>query len=223
MSPARVINAGYPGDTTRELLARFDRDVTPHSPDLVILWAGVNDMLYCGHTVPPKEFRRNFRRLVHRCRIPGSAVAAGTLPPRINAYLFEQFPGAALDPVPPDERVECANEILRELSAELDFPLIDFEGLVRSRPVAEEPASLLRNFSNSGMRDGLHLTPEGYRLAAELAFEVIRREHLPCSCIVCFGDSLTYGPWLKGRGTAAEGAEPYPARLAALLRQAEAR
>ena len=38
MSPARVVNAGYPGDTTRELLARFDRDVTPHSPDLVILW-----------------------------------------------------------------------------------------------------------------------------------------------------------------------------------------
>ena len=73
------------------------------------------------------------------------------------------------------------------------------------------------------MRDGLHLTPEGCRLAAELTFEVIRREHLPCSCIVCFGDSLTYGPWLKGRGTAAEGAEPYPARLAALLRQADAR
>ena len=43
-------------------------------------------------------------------------IAAGTLPPRINAYLFEQFPGAALDPVPPDERVECANAILRELA-----------------------------------------------------------------------------------------------------------
>ena len=54
MNQAGVVNAGYPGDTTRELLARFDRDVAPHSPDLVILWAGVNDMLYCGHTVPPE-------------------------------------------------------------------------------------------------------------------------------------------------------------------------
>ena len=219
MNSAVVVNAGYPGDTTRELLARFDRDVAPHHPDLVLLWAGVNDMLYCGHKVPPEIFRRNFRRLVQRCRISGSAVAAGTLPPRINAYLFEQFPDAALDPVPPDERIECANAILRDLSAELDFPLIDFERLVRSRPVAEDPASLLRNFSNSGMHDGLHLTAEGCRLSARLAFEVIRREHLPCSCVVCFGDSLTYGPWLKGRGTAAEDAEPYPARLAALLRE----
>ena len=42
-NPALCLNAGTSNNTTAELLARFDRDVTPFKPDLLILTAGVND------------------------------------------------------------------------------------------------------------------------------------------------------------------------------------
>ena len=70
----RVFNAGIPGDTTRELLARFQRDVAMRAPDLVILWAGVNDRLYPGHTVEPAEFRANYAELLDRIRVIGAKV-----------------------------------------------------------------------------------------------------------------------------------------------------
>lgn len=36
-------NAGIPGETTRHLLARFERDVVPLAPSLVLVTIGGND------------------------------------------------------------------------------------------------------------------------------------------------------------------------------------
>ena len=208
-----VWNAGFPGDTTVELLRRFERDVASKQPDLVILWAGVNDMLYPGHTVPEAVFQRNYRFLVSRCTAIGASVLAGTLPPQIEPYLIEQFPGVAEFPDSPGERIARGNALLEEL----DLPTADFGAVVRSRPVAETADSFLRNESNSRMRDGLHLTAAGCEAIARCALDAIERYHLPSSRVVCFGDSLTYGVYLRGRGTARTGAETYPAKLLELL------
>ena len=40
----RVINAGINGDTTINLLRRFERDVVPYRPDLVVILVGLNDL-----------------------------------------------------------------------------------------------------------------------------------------------------------------------------------
>lgn len=42
-NPALCLNAGTSNNTTSELLARFDRDVAPFKPDLLLLTAGIND------------------------------------------------------------------------------------------------------------------------------------------------------------------------------------
>ncbi len=210
---AEVWNAGVPGDTTRELLKRFHRDVAQHEPDLVILWVGINDMIYPGHTLEEAEFLRNYRALAGRCAAIGATVLAGTLPPLIETYLLEQFPRVADFPETPTERIARGNALL----AELDLPVADFAAVVRSRPVAETSDSYLRNESNSGMRDGMHLTAEGYGAIARCAFEAVRANALPASRIVCFGDSLTHGVYLRGRGTALPGGESYPSQLLALV------
>ena len=106
----RVFNAGIPGDTTRELLARFQRDVAMRAPDLVILWAGVNDRLYPGHTVEPAEFRANYAELLDRIRVIGAKVLIGTLPPQYKPYLFTQFPPIAEFPETPDAALKAIAE-----------------------------------------------------------------------------------------------------------------
>lgn len=200
-----VTNAGFPGDTTRELLKRFHRDVAERAPELVILWAGVNDRLYPGHTVGPAEFERNYCALLDRCRAIGAAVLIGTLPPQYVPYLVEQFPEIAAYPDTPAERLAPVNAFLRGLGP----PLADFEAVVAARPPGEAAESYLQNTANSGRRDGLHLTADGAEAIARCALDAIRRHGLPDGKIVCFGDSLTYGVGLRR-------SETYPARLAAL-------
>lgn len=201
----QVYNAGIPGDTTRELLKRFHRDVAERAPKLVILWAGVNDRLYPGHTVELAELERNYSALLDRCRAIDAEVLVGTLPPQYVPYLLEQFPEIAAYPETPAERLAPVNAFLRGLG----LPLADFEAVVAGRPLGEAEDSFLQNVSNSGRRDGLHLTGEGAAAAAQCAFEAIRRYGLPDRSIVCLGDSLTYGVGLRR-------SETYPARLAML-------
>jgi len=58
-----VINAGFSGDTTADLLARLDRDVLSHRPTAVLLCIGGNDYL---NGVSRSEFARNLESIVSR-------------------------------------------------------------------------------------------------------------------------------------------------------------
>jgi len=44
-SGAAIINAGISGNTTRDAMARLDRDVLARNPSVVLLWLGGNDIL----------------------------------------------------------------------------------------------------------------------------------------------------------------------------------
>lgn len=63
-----VKNLGHSGDTTEAMLARFERDVLPFSPRVLIIMGGVNDYrvgIYGAETV------RNLAALREKCRAHG--------------------------------------------------------------------------------------------------------------------------------------------------------
>ena len=63
-----VKNLGHSGDTTEEMLARFERDVLPFSPRVLLIMGGVNDFragVYGAETV------RNLAALREKCRAHG--------------------------------------------------------------------------------------------------------------------------------------------------------
>ena len=63
-----VKNLGHSGDTTGDMLARFDRDVLPFAPRVLIIMGGVNDYrsgVYGAQTV------RNLAALGEKCRAHG--------------------------------------------------------------------------------------------------------------------------------------------------------
>lgn len=74
-----IVNRGIGGDTTRDLLARWEDDVVADRPDWVALMIGINDVwrAYDGRpelAVPPNEYDANLRKLVGRvvdvgCRV----------------------------------------------------------------------------------------------------------------------------------------------------------
>ena len=60
----KVINAGISGHSTTEGLARLDRDVLQHKPDLVTISFGLNDMTRLSE----EQFGKNLETLIARCR-----------------------------------------------------------------------------------------------------------------------------------------------------------
>ena len=70
----QMINAGISGHTTADALARIERDVLRHRPDLVTVMFGLNDMV----RVPLVKYRANLREIIRRCRAAGAEVVLAT-------------------------------------------------------------------------------------------------------------------------------------------------
>ena len=67
----RVTNSGVGGNTSRDLLARFDRDVTSLDPDWVSICIGINDVWRQFDTpamfdaqVMPDEYKSNLEKMI---------------------------------------------------------------------------------------------------------------------------------------------------------------
>lgn len=158
-------NAGVGGNTTRHALKRLERDVLRLRPDIVVISFATNDSrLAEDHVhVPLAEYEANLNTIVDACKAATIRPVLCTVPPidpsayftRHNAEPFEQAGGLAK--VLSDYR----SAVLR-VADQQDIPVVDL-----SRELRAEPGWL----SN----DGVHPTPQGNRLIAELVAETIRQ------------------------------------------------
>ena len=212
-----VYNAGRPGDTTVELAARFDRDVAARRPDLVYLLIGGNDMFYPGHILMPETYRDNLTALAERI-LEEARLVLFTIPAFYRPLLIENFPATIDHPLSTSERFRRVNEIIRETAERFAVPLIALDELIQ--PVDDTAESLVMNEANSGRRDGMHLTENGLQIMAEAAFRVWRGRFAETRTIVCLGDSITYGVYMKGKGTAEVDSATYPGVLHRLIADA---
>ena len=67
----RVINKGVSGNTTRDLLKRFDQDVRAYEPETLAILIGINDVwrqfdtpLITESAVMPQEYEKNLEQLI---------------------------------------------------------------------------------------------------------------------------------------------------------------
>ncbi|MCQ2456285.1 MAG: SGNH/GDSL hydrolase family protein [Clostridia bacterium] len=67
----RVTNSGVGGNTTRDLLARFDRDVVSLEPDWVSICIGINDVWrqfdvpsFVKDHISPEEYESNLEKMI---------------------------------------------------------------------------------------------------------------------------------------------------------------
>ena len=203
-----VINAGVGGNRSSNLLSRLDRDVLEHQPTAVVLMAGTNDRLNSGGFVDAKTYRRNIETLVDRIQADGAKVLLITPPPCIPELLFTRHDPQKFADQSPVERMNEVRELLVDLSKKRKIPLADFHQHLIGKDIADNrKSSVIRNVANSGAKDGVHLTPGGYELLAELIASELSAAKIDTSRVVCFGDSLTKG------STSAN----YPAYLEAIL------
>ncbi|QDT33505.1 GDSL-type esterase/lipase family protein [Thalassoglobus polymorphus] len=143
-SNVEMINAGISGHTTVNALARIDRDVLSHKPDLVTVMFGLNDMT----RVPLEEYQANLKEIVKKCRDVGAEVVLAT-------------PNAVTDsPGRPTDKLIQYCDVVRAVAKELNVPLAD---------CYRELAALRRN-SDFGwqmlMSDAIHPNMAGHKKMA---------------------------------------------------------
>jgi lysophospholipase L1-like esterase len=193
----RVINAGINGDTTINLLRRFQRDVVPYHPDLVVLLVGLNDLTtaygwrsnhayyrFIKHVpiaLTPGLFARTYQRLIAELRQHSNAQLVLCTLTTVGEQLDDTF----------QADIDAYSTVIRALAEREQLPLIDLRRAFRVA-LAEDPRDgppyyiwtpLLdaaaiklggRTYAELGARrgyrllcDGAHLADAGAALVAE--------------------------------------------------------
>jgi len=140
----RALNRGVNGERSDEIAGRFDRDVLAHTPDVVIIIAGVNDV-YQGR--PAAAVIEQLARMYARADEAGIPVVAGTIVPYDTATAAQNAEMRAVN-----------SWILIEAVRDPNVVAVDTRAAVAA---ANDPDRL------AGSPDGLHPDIEGYRRMAD--------------------------------------------------------
>jgi lysophospholipase L1-like esterase len=211
------VNKGIAGNSSRDLISRVDADVIAHRPDVVIILVGTNDMLNSKKFISYSEFRDNYTTLLQKLKASGIKVVLLSPPPVDTTYLFQRHDRHAFRELP-NVKLDSARRIVAELAREHRAEYVDifkvFEGSISTDSGS---STLILNEMNSGRKDGVHPTREGYYRIASEVYNVLEQKKLlrKKRKIICFGDSITYGAFMVGAGTAQ--GDTYPAFLSDML------
>jgi lysophospholipase L1-like esterase len=145
-----VIKTAISGNTTRDLLASFDRRIKTVNPHVVFVMIGMNDCC----RVPLDEFHSNLTRLIGRIR------ALRALPVLQTNCL--PLPGAAPEREAP---LVVFMKAVREIARKTRLPLID-HGAWWKKQIG---ADVFRHYA--WMSDAIHPNEMGHRVFAERVFK----------------------------------------------------
>lgn len=150
------INRGIGGQTTPQMLVRFREDVIKLHPQVVIILAGINDI--AENTGPSKieNVAGNIISMAELARVNGIKVIVCSVLPALS---FPWHPG-----INPVESIIRLNTLLKNYADKYNVGYVDYYSAM-----ADE---------NRGMKegltmDGVHPTPEGYKIMEPLAMAAI--------------------------------------------------
>lgn len=209
----QVLNKGIGGNTTVDLLGRLDRDVISEQPDLVLLMVGTNDLLNSRKMLSFVEYRKNIIQIIEKLKKSNVELVLMSPPPVDSVYLFQRHDRGKFI-TPPDEKLEAARDMLEKMSSEYGCHFIDVFSYFRGNGIPEHNKDdIIRNEHNSDSADGVHLTKKGNQLLGSFIFKNLLEygQLIRGIRIICFGDSLTFGASMKGKGTST--GDTYPAVL----------
>ncbi len=116
--PVNVINSGIGGLTAEGSLARLERDVLFHHPDLVIVCFGLNDV-----NGPLENYVAALKVIFERCRDTGAEVIFMT-PNMLNTYVADDADPAFLDYAAVTAEMQNGGKFDKYISAACDAALI---------------------------------------------------------------------------------------------------
>jgi len=146
------VNRGISGQTTPQMVVRFQQDVVHLQPAVVVILAGTNDV--AGNTGPstPEMTEDNFAAMAAIARQNGIKVVLASITP---AYAYPWKP--SVQPVPAIHEI---NQWLKDYSAREHFVYLDYYSALVDDKGGMRPGLSF---------DGVHPNAAGYAIMAPLA------------------------------------------------------
>jgi lysophospholipase L1-like esterase len=138
------VDAGDPGDSTKQMLDRYDRDVLAHHPSVVVILGGTNDL----YLYPDAATVDNIATMADRASAAGATVILGLTTPTNNWGLI-RYHGAR-----GNAAIKLWDADLRRLARAYGYGVADYYDVLVT-PTGAEDATLFAP-------DGIHPIAAGY-------------------------------------------------------------
>ena len=153
----RLVGRGISGQVTAHMLVRFRRDVLDLAPEYVVIIGGINDIARNLGYISPENTMGNIASMCELAASHGIKPILSTVVPTDSIAWRKGLTG-----VP--ELIQELNGRIRCYASENGFRLIDFAALMADEDGVQKPGLT---------KDGIHPTPEGYKLMEEAVLQVL--------------------------------------------------
>ena len=162
-----LIGAGVGGNKIYDLYLRMDSDVLSKSPDIVVIFVGVNDVWHkktFGTGTDPDKFEKFYRAIIKKIQAGGAKVVVCT-PATIGERNDESNEM--------DGDLNHYSNIIRKMAADLKIPVID----LRKSFTDYEKAKNTNNLDKGMLTvDGVHMNAAGNQFLADQMWAVIKTQ-----------------------------------------------
>lgn len=158
------INRGISGQTTPQMLIRFQPDVIALKPKVVVILAGTNDI--AGNTGPMtlEAIQANYRSMAELAKAHGIKVVFASILPISDYNKNAQGQTIVRSTARPPDKILALNKWLKDYAAENKHTYLDYFAAT-----VDDKGFLKADIAN----DGLHPHAGGYKIMARLAQKAI--------------------------------------------------
>ena len=147
------VPAGVSGNTSKDMLARLDKDVISKKPDWVTISCGVNDVWHGAKGVELDPYKANMTSIVDQCQAAGIKVMLLTA-----TMIKEDQPNSN------NQKLTAYNEFLRTLAKEKHCLLADLNALMQAEVKRLNDSASAHG--NTLTVDGVHMNAAGNEMMA---------------------------------------------------------
>jgi len=160
-----LVGAGIGGNKVYDLYLRMPQDVIAQSPDIVVIYVGVNDVWHkssFGTGTDADKFEKFYRAIIKELQLNNIKVMLVT--PAVigekNDYSNQQ-----------DGDLNKYSQIIRDIAKDLNLPLCDLHSIFHIYEVDHNKANEAKGILTT---DGVHLNDTGNHLVAEEMWKVLK-------------------------------------------------
>jgi lysophospholipase L1-like esterase len=159
-----LIGAGMSGNKVYDLYFRMEEDVISKSPDIVVIWVGVNDVWHkkMGTGTDADKFEKFYLAMVKKFRESNIKIILCT-----PASIGEKYDNTNEQ----DGDLNKYSNIIRRIAADQHLTLVDLRSDFEEYEKANNPGNLEKGILTA---DGVHLNDAGNKFVAGLMAEGIR-------------------------------------------------
>lgn len=165
-----IVNGSVGGESTRECLFRYERDVLAYSPDYLLFMIGGNNQDYTNpaRIVKMTELKSLTETLIERMPIKTKPVGV-VIGPIINQYHSATTHPAFAKPLEEygglDQMIEPERVFFRDVIHQNHWPSLDLYKMFQ-----DDPERYILT------TDGIHLSPDGHALFGKKMFQLLETE-----------------------------------------------